>query len=180
MVRLALFLTQILFAAPQAHNNVDGEYVKGCYLMGDDSLISTLSVQGAAWKYSHVAYEDEKCTKAYLTYQVNYKVKAVDRFIDMTTVETSYTSLTEGVTEALNLINWCGFEDWKTGTPKVVTGLVCDEYKNPDEGEILYSTYQIKAQTPLLMFMGTASSELDGKTPQTRYQMTERLPFVKQ
>ncbi|WP_413577786.1 hypothetical protein ACLVWU_04935 [Bdellovibrio sp. HCB290] len=178
MLKLALLLTQVLFAAPQT-KNINGDYVKACHLMEDDSLITNLSIQDTRWTFSHVAYEDDKCTKAYLVYELQYKVKAVDRFIDMTTVQATYTSLTDGVTEALNMINWCGFSDWKTGTARTVNGLVCDEYKVPDEGEILYSTYQVKAKEPLQIFMGTASSDLDGKTPQSRYQLTERFPFEK-
>jgi hypothetical protein len=176
MLKLALLLTQFLFAAPL--QNIDGDYVKSCHLMDDDSLITNLSIKDAAWKFSHVAYEDEKCTRAYLIYELQYKVKSSDRYIDMTMVQASYTSLTDNVTESLNMINWCGFSDWKTNEAKVVSGQVCDEYKAPAEGEILYTTYQVKAQTPLNIFMGTASSGLDGTTPQTRYQMTERLPFV--
>ncbi|WP_413560436.1 hypothetical protein [Bdellovibrio sp. HCB209] len=179
MLKLVLLLSQIVFAAPQTLN-INGNYTKACHLMDDDSLITNLTINDSRWTFSHVAYEDEKCTKAYLIYELQYKVKSSDRYIDMTTVQTSYTSLSNNVTESLNMINWCGFSDWKTNVAKVVTGQVCDEYKSPDEGEILYTTYQVKAQNPLLIFMGTASSELDGKTPQTRYQMTERFPYAKQ
>jgi hypothetical protein len=112
-------------------------------------------------------------------YELQYKVKTVDRNIDMTTVQAAYTSLTDNVTEALNMINWCGFSDWKTNEAKIVSGQVCDEYKAPEEGEILYSTYQVKAMEPLQIFMGTASSELDGKTPNTRYQLPERQAYIK-
>lgn len=186
MLKLALLLTQFLFAAPAytetpagyTVQNINGEYVKACHLMDDDSLITNLTIQDAAWKISHVAYEDDKCTKAYLVYELQYKVKATDRNIDMTMVQATYTSLTKTVTESLNMINWCGFSDWKTNEAKVVSGQVCDEYKAPAEGEILYTTYQVKAQTPLHIFMGTASSGLDGTSPQTRYQLTEKLPFI--
>lgn len=177
MLKIVLLFSQILFAAPQV-TNINGEYVQACHLMDDDSLITNLSIKDAAWKFSHVAYEDEKCTKAYLVYELQYKVKAIDRAVDMTMIQASYVSLTDTVTESLNMISWCGFSDWKTNEAKVVSGKVCDEYKAPDEGEILYSTYQVKAQTPLNIFMGTASSGLDGTTPETRYHQPERLPFV--
>ncbi len=179
MLKIALLLTQVLFAAPGTLN-IDGHYTKACHLMDDDSLITQLSIQNTRWVFSHVAYEDDKCTKAYLVYEETYKVKSIDRNIDMTTVEATYKSLTINVTESLNMISWCGFSNWKTNEAKVVTGKVCDEYKVPGEGDILYTTYQVKAQTPLQIFMGTASSDLDGKTPQTRYQLTERLPFEQQ
>ncbi|WP_413294809.1 hypothetical protein ACLSU7_06820 [Bdellovibrio sp. HCB185ZH] len=178
MIKMILLFSHLVFAAGPSIQSIDGDYMKACHLMEDDSLISHLSIKGTRWNFSHVAYEDDKCTKAYLVYEETYKVKSVDREIDMTTVKVTYTSLTDNVTEALNMINWCGFSDWKTNEARVVTGKVCDEYKVPGEGNILYTTYQVKAQTPLQIFMGTASSELDGKTPQTRYQLTERFPFV--
>lgn len=185
----ALFLTQLFFAQPAAAASVttplttslEGTYVRPCYVVDTDALTNELSIQGNQWKLQHLAYEDEKCELAYLIYEVDYKVSSENTHdIDMTTTEVSYTTLSDEVTRALNMIHYCGFEDWQTKTKKIVTGKLCDEFHAPALGSMIYSIYNLNqnANTKEL-YLGTSSETGDGKTAESRHDQVDSLPLFK-
>ncbi|MDG0815833.1 hypothetical protein [Bdellovibrio svalbardensis] len=176
----AFFISNLVFA--QATTSLDGLYQRPCFVADTDALTTEISIEKNQWKIQHIAYEDEKCEKAYLIYEVDYKVKSENnRDLDMTAIEVSYMTLSDEVSQALNMVHYCGFEDWKTKTKKIVTGRVCDEFQAPASGDILYSIFTLnqKADAKWELFLGTASATGDGKTPETRHDQVDSLPFLK-
>ncbi len=179
----ALLLTNLLFAnAAPVSPALDGSYHRPCFVVDTDALTTELSVEGNQWKIQNIAYEDDKCDQAYLIYEVDYKVKSANNHdIDMTTTEVSYMTLSDEVSHALNMVHYCGFEDWKTKTKKVVTGKLCDEFQAPALGSILYSIFTVnqRADAKTELYLGTASGTGDGKTVDTRHDQVDSLPFLK-
>ena len=177
---LTLFLTNIFFvqAAP-VPPTINGSYLRPCYIVDTDALTTRMTIQDSKWTLTHTAFEDENCKTPYLIYEIQYKTKTESNAIDMTTVEASYTSLSDEVARSLNYIGYCGFGDWKKGVKKVVTGKMCDEYQAPASGDITYSIFTLKNDGKEL-FVGTASGNADGRTPESRYDQVDPLPLIKQ
>ncbi|MGE5086856.1 MAG: hypothetical protein ACM3MG_11185, partial [Bacillota bacterium] len=176
MIKIILLLSQFVFAAPSTQN-LEGTYTKSCYNAEDDFMSGRLEIQGSKWTLSHIAYEDKTCETPYLIYELRYDVNTKDSLADMTTIQASYTSLSDVVTGVLNQIQWCGFTDWKTNEPKGVSGKVCEDYTPPRIGEVLYSIFKVNEKSQL--FLGSPSKGMNGKTPATRYTEVDQLPFNK-
>lgn len=174
---MTLLLANLFFSpAVAATPALSGDYQRPCYAIDDDYLTTELNVTGNKWTLQHIAYEDDKCGQAYLIYQVDYKVKSEEQNIDMTTVEVSYMSLSDEVSEALNMVSYCGISDWKKKEKRVVTGKLCDEFNAPKQGDMIYSIIKVQGND---LYLGTMSGTADGKTPETRYDQVDSLPLHK-
>lgn len=173
-MHLFILLTQLVWAAPQT----GAHYERPCYTDGEDALTTHLQVQGNQWVVTHVAFEEEACTTSYLIYENQFKARVAGENVDLTLTEASYTTLTDEVTESLNWVGYCGFSDWKTMEKKVVTGLECDEYQAPKEGDVIYSIFKQEQQGPATaLYLGESSVNASGKTPEERHTKLERLPY---
>lgn len=174
MIQIILLLTQIAWSSPQQTAPV--HYEQACYTDGEDALTTHLHTDANRWVLTHVAFEEDQCQNSYLTFEIQYKVRQKQSEIDMTVTEVSYTTLTDEVTEALNWIGYCGFTDWKTHEKKVVSGLECDEYKAPAEGDI---TYSIVRREDNALYLGRSSAQADGKSPEQRHDRWDHRPFLR-
>lgn len=172
MIYFLLLLTQLTWAVPQQNSHFE----RPCYSDGEDALTTHLHVTDRQWIFTHVAFEEDSCQKPYLTFEVQYKVRTKMSEIDMTVTEASYTTLTDEVTESLNWISYCGFTDWKTNEKKIVTGMECSDYSAPTLGDVTYSIFE-KAEGGNLLYVGAASQEASGKTPEERHQKLEKRPY---
>jgi hypothetical protein len=163
-------------------SGIDVNFERPCHTEGDDSLTDHLKFLGTRWTMTHTAYEDAACSKAYLIYELKYKVAIRDHDLNMTAYEAAYTVLTEQVARALNMISYCGFKDWKANERRVVTGLQCEDYHVPAEGDILYSFFQLskKDEKTVQIQLGMPSKDLDGKSAERRFQELDPLAFLKQ
>lgn len=163
------------------HLNTMGDWQTKCHDYGDDSiLISKLEIRGYKWSITHDAFEDDKCAKPWLQHKLSYKVNQQGHNLDMTLVSASYVALTSETVEALNLVSYCGFADWKVKVEKNVLGKECQDYKVPKQGQILYSTFlmsQVEAKPAVSL--GVPSADLDGGSPATRFQKVSDVPFLK-
>lgn len=175
MIYFLLLLSQWTWASSQPSTM---HFERPCYTEDDDTLTTALRISGSQWTVTHTAFEERFCETPYLTYELQYKVRTQDQNIDMTVLEASYTPLSDVVSEALNMISFCGYADWKTKKSKVVTGDQCDEFQQPATGQVIYSIFKQQSQTGITtLFLGTASLGADGKTEEGRHQELERLPF---
>lgn len=116
-----------------------------CHTDEDDNTFLQLfawSAEEIEWKF--VAFEDSQCQTPYLLFKRSYKVESEQknnlRFkaaqppsVTLKTImlEASYVSLTDEVTQSLNLIRFCGLSHWKTGQSQIVTGRECGDYRHP-------------------------------------------------
>ncbi len=179
MILFLVFLSQMVFAAPAT--TLEGQYMHFCYTIGEDTLASTVQIQGAEWVQTHRAFEDEKCQTPYLTFETRYQARVSGSSLDLRIEEVSYSSLTDEVTRALNEISYCGFSDWETQQKKIVTGHLCNEFQTPKVSQVIYSTYslQTKPDGSVELYLGTSKAGEDGSTPQSRHQGLETIPYKK-
>ncbi|MFV3408799.1 hypothetical protein ACNH6C_09350 [Bdellovibrio bacteriovorus] len=176
MMHLFLLLTQLVWATPQA-----ALYERPCYVDEGDALTTHLQVSENQWILTHLAYEEDACKQAYLAFEIQYTTATAGTEVDLTVSESSYTPLTEEVAEALNMVKYCDYTDWKRGEKKVVSGYLCDEYKAPNVGDKTYSIFKTEQKDGAeLLYIGAASAQGSGKSPSQRHKKYEPLPFFKQ
>nr|BFD63747.1 hypothetical protein BdHM001_24280 [Bdellovibrio sp. HM001] len=177
MIQLLFALTQLAFAAPQQAVTY---YDRPCYSDDGDVLTTHLQVQDGKWVLTHIAYEEDACKQSYLAFEIQYGVRIDGGNVDLTVTESSYTPLTEEVAEALNMVRYCEYTDWRRNEKKVVSGYLCDEYKAPNVGDKTYSIFKTEPKDGQeLFYLGTASQESSGKSPLQRHKKFERLPFYR-
>ncbi len=117
-----------------------GDWIQGCYASGDvesdpDYLSGIALIDQKEFLWFTFAYEDENCKQAYLIFSRKFKTLNLENSkFEVTSV--TYRSLTDEVTEALNLIAFCGFTDWETYQEREVAGLECGDYKPARKGEL--------------------------------------------
>lgn len=177
MMSMILFVVQTAFA----FSPLDGTYVRSCFQAGDDSLKAQVQIQDTSWIQTFTAFEEESCQTPYLLFEVRSVGRVNGDEVDLAAQEVSYTSLSDEVTRALNMIGYCGFKDWKTSQKKVVTGLLCDEFQTSKAGEITYSILKLMQNSAgtLELYLGTAEGMHDGKASASRHQKLESAPYLK-
>jgi len=123
----------------QAHasENLAGDYFQACNGNHEgDFYEQHLNILNDTIKWKFIAYEDESCKTPYLIFLREYKNLADDHSKITTAFEkASYVSLTDEVTKSLNMIHYCGLNNWKTHVARDVTGLKCDDYQQRQLGE---------------------------------------------
>lgn len=178
MISVLIVLLNLAFAAAPA----DGSYLRSCYTVNeDDALQSVMQIQQDKWTQTHTAFEEASCKTPYLIYQTEYKAAVSGGELDLSVVEASYTILSREVAEALNMVNYCGFNNWKPNAKRVVTGLLCDEFQVPAQSDVLYSIFKIQpnADQDAALYLGASAQNEDGKTPSARHQGFESTPYLK-
>lgn len=152
------------------------DYLGHCHAIEDDVLQTSLNINGGDWAISHTAFEDSACETPYLNYEIKYSVKTNARHIDMSVKEVSYTVYSDEVSEALNMVGYCGFSDWQANEKRIVTGKICDEFRTPKENEILYSIFELKNEGSEV-YLGRPTGKFNGKTIETRHQCLDPYTF---
>ena len=153
------------------------DYLRPCHTVDDDVLQTALQTDGTDWTITYSAFEDSACETPYIHYEIKYSIKTKAQYIDMTTKEVSYTVVSDEVSEALNMVGYCGFSDWKANEKRIVTGKICDEFQAPKENEVLYSIFEVNVQTSELK-LGTSSGKYNGKSPDLRHQNFDTPGFL--
>lgn len=178
MISALMIVLNMAFAATPA----DGSYLRSCYVVGDDDVLqSALQIQQNKWIQTHTAFEEDSCQTPYLIFETQYRALVVDSNVDLVVEEVSYTTLSKEVSDALNLIKYCGFTNWKAHQKKIVTGLLCDEFQAPKAAEILFSIFkiQVNADQSIALYLGKPAAGEDGKSSSTRYRGIEAAPYLK-
>jgi hypothetical protein len=140
---ISIFAALLVVLPTKAANFYHGEWLQPCTVINEDDEIQNLiMVDAKTFDLVTFAYEQEGCKSAYLIFKRNYSFNESDTYLTSAAQsiqlkaiveKVSYTSLTDEVTEALNLINYCGDSDWVTYREKIVTGRICGDYRVPAE-----------------------------------------------
>lgn len=150
--------------------NTDISDIK-CYQVDDNYLTETVEKKQSNWTHIYTAFEDSGCQTPYLKFYKSYQVKLKNQNLDMQLQTVAYSSETDETTDALNLVHWCGFNNWKTKEIKEVTGLICGDYQAPAMHEMLYTIYsETMDQNIRKWTWGITSENNDGKSPETRHK----------
>jgi hypothetical protein len=87
------------------------------------------------------------------------------KHIDLTMAQVTLTYYSKDYVEINNMLKFCGFEDWKIGVTKDVTGLKCETELFPAAGEVRYDIYKITGKN---LSVGAEWGTYDGSTPEKR------------
>ncbi|WP_413568361.1 hypothetical protein ACLWBD_12225 [Bdellovibrio sp. HCB117] len=169
------FFSNFVFANPV---NPQGEFLRSCYEDDTDFLASVLNIKNSDWTFTHTGYEDESCSKPYIIYEEKFAATIDGVNLDLQATQASYTTLTDTVTEALNMIAYCGFHDWKTGEKKIVTDLICDDYAPPRTGETRFTLLQISEEGAQLS-LGKESHGHNGTSVDRRHTELDPNYYIK-
>lgn len=155
---LGFFLSQTALAS--------GHYAQDCRVIGDDYLKFEIEIQDTAFALNITAFEDEDCRTPYLRYDQYFKIDSLlNENLNLKTEKVTYTALTEEVTSALRMINYCGLSDWQPQTENNVTGKNCDGFIQLARGEIFYQLLKFENNG---LKLGLIDENRDGRSVQTR------------
>lgn len=153
-------------------------YTQACRVINEDDYVQ-FKVQSdlqTNFSLTITAFEDENCKVAYLVIDRSFKIESLENEkLNLLTENISYTSLSNEVSEALNMAAYCGFKNWKTKIEQNVTGLKCDNYLQLKSGQAFYQL--IKTDNALL-WLGQEIGTKNGRTEATRPDSYD-LPFQK-
>jgi len=143
---LTLILLINIHAHAQESQNISGNYFQSCNTDSDDnSYEQHLGFFGQNLQWKFVAYEDPNCKMPYLIFKREYKIKNLSRNkIQTLALISTYVSLTDEITSSLNIIKYCGFENWKTNEVRDVTGKKCEDFQQLKLNEKKEFQYNIK------------------------------------
>lgn len=136
-----------------------GDWAQGCTIIGQDDVVKNLLlIDSQFMDHIVIAFEEEGCKSPYLIFSRKYqwngsKHTSEEKKIDVeaTVVHVSYQSLTDEVTESLNLIEFCGFSDWETYQERNVSGKTCQDYKAPTSGTVQKIQFSTKTKSELFL-----------------------------
>jgi hypothetical protein len=112
------------------------------------------------------AFENENCTVPYLVIERTFKIQSLENEkLNLITQKITYTSLSNEVSEALNMGAYCGFKNWKTKVEQNVTGRECDHYQQLKFGQAFY---QILKSTSTQLWLGNDMTEKTGRSEALR------------
>lgn len=151
-----------------------------CHILGEDDHVKySIETEDEIHKNSVfylrlTAFEDENCETPYLQYNQYFEViDFKDNKLNLKTTKITYIALSDEVARALNLIQYCGIQDWKNQVEQGVTGKVCDDYVQLSADDTLF---QILRQTPEGLQFGKISATQDGRSEKSR--PSDFDPFV--
>ncbi|GIL18411.1 MAG: hypothetical protein BroJett040_21620 [Oligoflexia bacterium] len=172
-----LFTASFLAHFSQATQDVlQGDWKTECLILEEDVVQSKINIQENIWTSIHTGYEDEKCQRPYLEFRQVQKALVLGADLDLTAIESSYTPLTNEISEALNLIRYCGIETWKMGEAQIVNGKECQDFQAPKIGSVLYTTYKISVGR---LYLGRPGKGKRGQTAEDRLSEYETYFYSK-
>ena len=173
------FIVGLLISASTAAET----YKQACRVIGEDDYVqykievATPLQTGAQFNLKLTAFEDENCTIPYLHYNQYFSVVNFEsEKLNLKTQKVTYTSLSDEVSEALNLMQYCGVTDWRTNSETGVTGQVCDDYPQLAFGQVLF---QIFKQNGHNLSIGKIGFQKDGRDESQRPDQWDDLEFTK-
>lgn len=180
-----------LFEKPDSLN---GPWSQGCFVVrnggseDEDWLTAHLQFSsdsglksGVAIQWIRRAYEEENCQKPYLDYGLLYSAQLSTESddLDLEVKQAFYVIHTEEVARALNLVAFCGINNWKKGVSQEVTGHDCDGIVQPKIGQKIFSRLKIKMEQSQQLFWGRPSAGFGGESPSKRFQSFEDMSYQK-
>ena len=174
------FLVSLLFSLQASALET---YTQACHVIGEDDYVqyqieAEMPLQAnSQFNLKLTAFEDENCTIPYLHYNQYFSVESFQtEKLNLKTQKVTYTTLSDEVSEALNMIEYCGFKDWKANSEKAVTGKVCDDYQQLALEQMFF---QILKQESNGIFIGQIGHQKDGRNENQRPVDWDELGFTK-
>ncbi len=154
-----------------------------CHVIGEDDYVQfQIEIEhpiqiGSIFNLKMTAFEDENCSIPYLKYNQYFIVDLLqaDR-LNLKTLQVTYTTLSDEVSEALNMIQYCGSLDWKTSSEMIVTGKVCDEFQQLATNQ---SFFQIFKRNGDQISLGQIDHLNDGRLETKRPYLWDEFGFTK-
>lgn len=153
-------------------------YTQACRIINEDDYVQLKVQTDLLGKFSLTitAFEDEKCEVPYLVIDRRFKIQSFkSENLNLVTEKISYTSLSNEVSEALNMGAYCGLKNWKTKVEQNVTGRECNHYLQLKAGQAFYQL--LKADNALL-WLGQDMGTKNGRTEANRPDSYD-IPFEK-
>lgn len=126
-------------------------YQQDCLITDDgDVLQMSLHFDNSKVIYKATAFEEENCQKPYLIFEREYFIlEKTSNALQTEHLSASYTSLTDEVTEVMNMLNYCSIDHWESSVKTDVTGAYCDPFQQAhknekvhfdwlDQGDVIY------------------------------------------
>lgn len=164
-------------------NTLAETYQQACRVIGEDDYVqyqieveAPLQTNGQL-NLKLTAFEDESCQIPYLQYNQYFHIAGFEsNQLNLKTDKVTYTALSDEVTEALNMIQYCGLNDWKTKSEANVTGQICDDFQQLATGQIFFQIFQ---KTEDQIRFGKLTSKQDGRSENQRPIAWDELEFTK-
>jgi hypothetical protein len=158
-------------------------YTQACRVIGEDDYVQyqieaeTPLRTGSQFNLKLTAFEDENCTIPYLHYNQYFSVEGLQgENLNLKTVKVTYTTLSDEVSDALNMIQYCGLKDWKTNSETGVTGQVCDDFPQLKYEQTFFQLFK---QDHNALWIGLISPQKDGRDESQRPVNWDELGFTK-
>lgn len=136
----SLLLVFFISCTTNAHStnlSAKGDWIQSCHEAFDEDYLKQIAlIDEKEFLWYAIAHEDENCKMPYLIFSRKYKTLDLTKN-EFEVTQVTYRSMTDEVTEALNLIGFCGFADWQTYEDKDVTGKTCGDFQAPNKGKVL-------------------------------------------
>lgn len=112
-------------------------FKQDCQITADgDILQMILHIQDSKLVYTATAFEEENCLKPYLIFEREYSILQKNSDSMQTKhLMASYTPLSNEVSEALNMIIYCGIMTWENTNKTDVTGAYCDPFQQAHKNQ---------------------------------------------
>ena len=137
-------------------------YTQACRTINEDDFVQYQLQTDLKNKFviSITAFEDENCQTPYLLIERSFEIESFkNENLNLKTEKISYTSLSDEVSQALNLSSYCGLKNWKTKIEQNVTGLKCDNYLQLKLGQAFYQILKADASS---VWLGDDRSKKNG------------------
>lgn len=156
-------------------------YQQACRVLGEDDYVqyqieAEMPLRpGASFNLKLTAFEDENCTIPYLQYNQYFLVMNLEsEKLNLKTQKITYASLSDEVSEALSLMQYCGIAEWQTNFETGVTGQICDNYPQLAFEQTLF---QIFKQTENSFWIGKIGFQKNGRDESQRPDQWDELEF---
>lgn len=166
---LSIFCFSFVTHVYAANLNV---YEQPCKIINEDDYVTVTIItnsdlaQNSPLTLMVTAYEDEQCTKPYLHYTQYFTInKKQNLNIDLKLNKVTYMSLTDEVTDALNMIKYCDINNWATEKEFEVSGKKCGDFVQLSKNQLFYQIIDFDSSN---LKLGLIDTDYNGRSPKNR------------
>jgi hypothetical protein len=188
-----LWLPVFLFDLSRLQSELDGKWAQPCQLGGERSETfngDTVALTESSSQNADCSDPDTSLVSAG-TYRLGHEFFPGDEIFERPTMDFSFSTVTltlyhDDQAGLYNQDKVCGFDDWKAGEGKDITGLQCDLWMTgkptqiPRAGLMRYGIYRVDSKaSPQALYFGQLSLDRQGATPDLRPLTFDPQPYLK-
>lgn len=172
-----LILIASLWSSAQAQLN--GVWVRPCA----NGNIQVQNFEGPKNYTDDILFQDIKCSKPLLSFGYDGTSIFRSNEMDYTFSKVSLTLYEKSLVEDYNQRSVCGFSNWSTNSPKVITGLQCALFQQgrqtqvPKLGDRRYGIWKLESGK---LYFGKLTPTHPANTPETRPIEWDSRAYFKQ